>query len=103
MYVCHIFFIQPSIDGYSGCFHVLGVVNSAAVNTVLHAFFQIVVSSGHVSGCNIPYIYFETLGNCYQKKTKMKIYTALTIRKVKVYCLLGEKCSPDRIHCRISL
>ena len=103
MYVCHIFFIQPSIDGYSGCFHVLGVVNSASVNTVLHASFQIVVSSGHVSGCNIPYIYFETLGNCYQKKTKMKIYTALTIRKVKVYCLLGEKCSPDRIHCRISL
>ena len=30
--VYHTFFIHSSVDGHLGCFHVLTVVNSAAVN-----------------------------------------------------------------------
>ena len=38
----HIFSIQSSVDdGHLGCFQVLAVVNSAAVNTVVHASFFI--------------------------------------------------------------
>ena len=38
----HIFSIQSSVDdGHLGCFQVLAVVNSAAVNTVVHASFLI--------------------------------------------------------------
>ena len=41
MYLYHIFFIHSSADGYLGYFHVLAVVNSAAMNTGVHVFFKL--------------------------------------------------------------
>ena len=32
LYVHHITFVRPSASGHSACFHVLSIINSAAVN-----------------------------------------------------------------------
>ena len=49
----HSFFIHTSLDGHLGCFHVLAIVNSAAMNTGVHVSFSIFVSSGYMSRSGI--------------------------------------------------
>ena len=43
--MCHIFFIYSSVDRHLGCFHVLAIVNSGAVNIGVHVSFWIRVLS----------------------------------------------------------
>ena len=42
------FFIRSSIYGHLGCFYVLAIVNSAAVNIGVHVSFSILVSLGYM-------------------------------------------------------
>ena len=44
----HKFFIHSSVDGHLACFHVLAIVNSAAINNGIHVSFSILVSSGYM-------------------------------------------------------
>ena len=37
----HIFFIHSPVDRHLGCFHVLAILNSAAINIGVHVSFQI--------------------------------------------------------------
>ena len=43
----HSFFIHSSVDGHLGCFHVLVIVNSAAMNTGVRVSFSSLASSGY--------------------------------------------------------
>ena len=49
----HIFFIHLSVDGHLRCFHDLAIVNRAAMNSVVHESFRIMVFSGYMSGSGI--------------------------------------------------
>ena len=37
----HILFIHSSVDGHLDCFHVMAVINGAAVNTEVHNLFKL--------------------------------------------------------------
>ena len=48
MYIYHNIFIHSSVDGHLGCFHVLAIINSAAVNNGVHVSLSVFVSSGYM-------------------------------------------------------
>ena len=50
VYMYHTFFIRSSVDGHLNGFHVLTLVNSAAVNSGEHVSFSIMVSLEYILG-----------------------------------------------------
>ena len=48
VYLYHIFLMQSSVDGPLGWFHVLAILNSAAMNMWVHVSFLKKVLSGYV-------------------------------------------------------
>ena len=57
--------IYSSVDGHLGCFHVLAIVNSAAMNIGVHVSFQIMVFSGYMPGNGIAGSYGSSSFNLY--------------------------------------
>ena len=51
------FFIHSSVDGHLGCFQVLAIANSAAMNNGIHVYFSILVSSGYMTRSGIAESY----------------------------------------------
>ena len=48
VYIYHTFLVHFSIHGHLGCFHVLAIVNGAAVNVWVRVSFRIIVLSGYM-------------------------------------------------------
>ena len=51
------FLIHSSVVGHLGYFHVLAIVNSAAINTGVHVSFSVMVSSGYMPNNGITGLY----------------------------------------------
>ena len=48
VHMYHNFFIHSSVNGHLGCFHVLVIVNTAAMNSGIHVSLSIFISSGYM-------------------------------------------------------
>ena len=68
MYIFHNFFIHSSVNGHLGCFHVLVIVNSAAVNTGVHVPFSIMISSGYMPSSGVVGSYDSLIPSFFFKE-----------------------------------
>ena len=63
----HSFFIYSSVDGHLGCFHVLAIVNSAAMNNWIHVSFSVLGSSGYIPRSGIAGLYGGFLPSVFKE------------------------------------
>ena len=61
VYMYRIFLIQSSVDGHLGCFHVLVIVNSAAMNMRVHVSLLSRVLSGYMPKSGIAGSYGSSM------------------------------------------
>ena len=82
------FFTHSSVCGHLGCFHVLAVVNSAAMNTEVQVSFSVMVFSGYVpsGGCGLL-SKIRSLKLCHVSLNIGKQVTELAINFIVVFVL----------------
>ena len=66
----HVFFIHSSVHGHLGCFHVLAIVNTAAMSTGVLVPFQIMVFCGCIPRSGIAGSYGSSV---FRLKPKISV------------------------------
>ena len=69
VYMDHNFFIHSSANGHLGCFHVLAIVNSAAVNNGILVSFSFLGSSGYMPTSEIAGSYGGFIPSYFLKES----------------------------------
>ena len=77
----HILFIHSSVDGHLGCFHVLDIVNSVAMNTGVHVSFWIIVFFGYASRSMIAGSYSSSVSH-FLSNLHIILHMVVLYRKV---------------------
>ena len=63
VYMYHSFLIHSSADGHLGCFHVLAMINSAAMNVGVHVYLSDLVSSVYMTRSGIAGSYGNSISS----------------------------------------
>ena len=63
----YIFLIHSPVDGHLSCFHVLAIVNRAAMNIVVHDSFWIMVFSGYMPSSGIAGSYGSSIFSFFKE------------------------------------
>ena len=61
----HYFLIPSSVSGHLGCFHVLAIVNGAAINTGIHVSLSVLVSSVYMPSSRIAVLYGSSISSFF--------------------------------------
>ena len=69
VYMYQSFFNYSSVDGHLGCFHVLALVDGAAVNIGIHVSFWIMIFSGVMTSGEIARSYGDFIPSFFFKES----------------------------------
>ena len=67
VYMYHSFLIHLCADGHLGCFHILGIINSAAMNTGVHVSLSDLVSLVCVPRSGIAGSYGSSISSFFKE------------------------------------